>query len=232
MTTIMIIEDEKTSRFLLHKILTGQGYTVIEAASGREALEMLDKDRPDIIISDIMMPGMDGLEFAERVRQNPELKDIPIIMCTAKHDRETVLRALELGITHYIVKPIVAEKIVDEVKRLLKTDTPAPRKDKSVPCDSTHHTPDIPCTVDSFTLELPDYISSMREHLAMGSMDELKKEAGKIAAKAIGIGAEKLAGIASKIVQQADSESFSERGSSLLDELGEAAEAFLIKGAK
>ena len=232
MTTIMIIEDEKTSRFLLHKILSGQGYTVIVTSSGREALEMLDKEVPDIIISDIMMPGMDGLEFAERIRQNPETKDIPIIMCTAKHDRETVLRAVELGITQYIVKPIVAEKIVDEVKRLLKTDTPAPRKDKSTPGDSNHHNPDTSYTVDSFALELPDYINSLREHLAMGSIDELKKEAGKVAAKAIGIGAEKLAGIAGKIVQQAGSESFDEEGSSLLDELGKAVEAFLIKDVK
>jgi len=143
-----------------------------------------------------------------------------------------VLRARELGITHYIVKPIVAEKILDEVKRLLKSDTPAPRKDKSTPRDSNHNIPETPCTVDSFTAELPDNISSLREHLAVGSMDELRKEAGKIAAKAIAIGAEKLAGIAGKIVQQAGSESFVEEGSSLLDELGKAAEAFLIKDVK
>ncbi len=125
MVKILIVEDDRTSRFILEKLLSSRGYEVTASPGGPDALKKLaDGLRPDLIISDIMMPSMDGLELAKRISEDPELKDIPIMLCTALHDRETVMNAAKLGIHHYIVKPLEAERVIAQVESLLDERIP------------------------------------------------------------------------------------------------------------
>jgi CheY-like chemotaxis protein len=125
MVKILIVEDDRTSRFILEKLLSSRGYEVTASPGGHDALKKLaDGLRPDLIISDIMMPSMDGLELAKRISEDPELKDIPIMLCTALHDRETVMNAAKLGIHHYIVKPLEAERVIAQVESLLDERVP------------------------------------------------------------------------------------------------------------
>ena len=128
MSLILIVEDDKTSRFLLEKILHAHGYDAVTASSGVEALRILnDGRRPDLIISDVMMPNINGLEFVRRVRENPDISDIPIMLCTAVHDKDAVIQAAKLDIQHYVVKPLDADKLVAEIERIL------PKNDKRQP---------------------------------------------------------------------------------------------------
>jgi twitching motility two-component system response regulator PilH len=130
MARILIVEDDKTSRFLLEKILSAHGYDVLKASCAKEALDLLKEgQRPDLIISDVMMPNMTGIEMARKIRENPEIKDIPIMLCTAVHEKETVIEAVKLGIHHYLVKPLDAEKLIRQIEDILPEDGPTQDND-------------------------------------------------------------------------------------------------------
>jgi two-component system cell cycle response regulator DivK len=104
--TILYIEDDLPSRVLIRRVLEAEGYRVIEAESGLEGIAVARTERPLLILVDINMPAMDGLEVAARLRAMPELGSVPIIALTAnvmKGDRE---RTLEAGCSGYIQKPI------------------------------------------------------------------------------------------------------------------------------
>jgi CheY-like chemotaxis protein len=101
---VLIVEDNARNRRLLRVLLTSHGYHVVEAQSGAEALKALEQDRPDLILLDIQLPEMDGLELARKIKR--KLGDIPIIAVTAyamKGDRERILSA---GCDGYVSKPI------------------------------------------------------------------------------------------------------------------------------
>ena len=96
-------------------MLGASGYILMTSAREGEG----EGEVPDLIISDVMMPFMDGLGFAARVREDSRLRHIPIVLCTALADRSNVMRAAQLGIQHYLVKPLVAEKVLEQVKASL-----------------------------------------------------------------------------------------------------------------
>jgi len=102
---ILIVDDDAAGRHTLESILEGQGYRLEMAENGPEALEKAAKLLPDVILLDVMMPGMDGFEVCRRVRNNPALAEIPIIMLTALDDRQSFLDGLESGADDYITKP-------------------------------------------------------------------------------------------------------------------------------
>ena len=102
---ILIVDDDAAGRHTLESILEGQGYRLEMAENGPEALEKAVKLLPDVILLDVMMPGMDGFEVCRRVRNNPALAEIPIIMLTALDDRQSFLDGLESGADDYITKP-------------------------------------------------------------------------------------------------------------------------------
>jgi CheY-like chemotaxis protein len=90
---ILVVDDEADITLILRRILFKKGYTVKEAQSGEECLEILDKVRPDLIFMDIMMPGLDGWETTRRLKQNPKTRDIPISMLSVKSKLEDLARA-------------------------------------------------------------------------------------------------------------------------------------------
>ncbi|MBN1187340.1 MAG: response regulator [Bacteroidales bacterium] len=116
---ILIIDDSSTNVLLLQDILEEFGYEAVIKSDSKEALKCVPKEMPDLILLDIMMPGLSGLKFLEKISQMDKIKSIPVIMVTAKNDNESKQKAKELGAVDYIVKPISVEDIIDRVDKAL-----------------------------------------------------------------------------------------------------------------
>ena len=104
-SVILIVDDEYAGRETLQSILEGEGYQLEMAENGSQAIEKAKQLLPDVILLDVMMPGMTGFEVCERIRNDPEIAEIPIIVLTALDDRESLLTALKAGADDFISKP-------------------------------------------------------------------------------------------------------------------------------
>jgi putative two-component system response regulator len=102
---ILIVDDEESGRQTLESILEGQGYQLAMAENGEQALEKARQILPDVILLDVMMPGMDGFEVCKRLRNDPKLSEVPIIILTALDDRKSMLKGLDAGADDYLTKP-------------------------------------------------------------------------------------------------------------------------------
>lgn len=116
--TILTIDDSRTIRDLLKQTLSEAGYTVIQAVDGQDGLEMLDRAAPQVIVTDINMPRMDGFSFIENVRRDQRWRGVPILVLTTESDTAKKARAREAGATGWIVKPFNPTKLVDAVRRV------------------------------------------------------------------------------------------------------------------
>jgi CheY-like chemotaxis protein/MinD-like ATPase involved in chromosome partitioning or flagellar assembly len=116
---ILIIDDDKNALRMVGYALHKSGYTVIVASDGKEGLEKAKDESPDLIILDIMMPGMDGYEVARRTRSTPETTSIPILMLTAKSQVEDRVAGFEAGADDFISKPVAYAELLARVKSLL-----------------------------------------------------------------------------------------------------------------
>jgi CheY-like chemotaxis protein len=117
--TIMVVDDNPDIITIVKTILEGRGYTVFSASSGLELLSMLPNQKPDLIILDIMMPEMDGLEVLTRLKGKTETSTIPVILLTAKVQYEDVLGGYKLGADYYITKPFTSTQLVNGINLLL-----------------------------------------------------------------------------------------------------------------
>ncbi|MXO70044.1 response regulator transcription factor [Alteraurantiacibacter buctensis] len=117
---ILIADDEPLLIELLQFRLTGRGYRVAVAQDGREALASIQVQRPAAVVLDAMMPIHDGFEVLRRIRANPDIADIPVIMLTARRSEKDVVGALELGANEYLVKPFIPEELLARLGRLVK----------------------------------------------------------------------------------------------------------------
>ena len=117
---ILIVEDNRENIDLLVYFLRPQGYNLITATNGAKGLELVKKERPDIILLDIMLPKMDGFEVCERLKKDDSTKYIPIIMITALKDLKDKLRALQVGADDFITKPFENVELLARVKSLLR----------------------------------------------------------------------------------------------------------------
>jgi len=116
---ILLVEDNAVNRRLAEFLLRSNGYQVIEAGSAQEAFECLQRDRPNLILMDIQLPGIDGLEVTRRLKENHDTRDIPVVAVTSyamKGDRE---RALAAGCAGYITKPIDKATLLSEIAHIL-----------------------------------------------------------------------------------------------------------------
>jgi two-component system, cell cycle response regulator DivK len=112
---ILLVEDNPVNRRLAEFLLRSHGYGVREATTARQAFEILEKERPDLIVMDIQLPGMDGLEATRKLKEQPTTADIPVIAVTSyamKGDRE---KALAAGCAGYVTKPIDKKTFIEEV---------------------------------------------------------------------------------------------------------------------
>lgn len=117
---ILIIDDEDDILELLRFNLSREGYSVVEARNGTEALKLVTSSRPDAIILDLMLPGMDGLDICRAIKSNVETVNIPVIMLTAKGDDVDVVTGLELGADDYIPKPFSTRVVIARLKAVLR----------------------------------------------------------------------------------------------------------------
>lgn len=117
--TILIVEDNQVLREGLREILTFEGYHVLCAANGKEALEEMSTFSPDLILSDIAMPEMDGFEFLRAVRSRPDWVTIPFLILTARGEKDDVLVGKSLGAEDYLVKPLTRQELLTAVNARL-----------------------------------------------------------------------------------------------------------------
>ncbi|MFH1277278.1 MAG: response regulator [Candidatus Eisenbacteria bacterium] len=118
--TVLVVDDEERNRRLIEATLAPLGYELIHSPSGEEALARIEKVRPDLVLLDIMMPGMDGIEVTKRVRANPETSHIPIILLTAFADAERRLKGIEAGCDDFVAKPFDRLELTARIRSLLK----------------------------------------------------------------------------------------------------------------
>lgn len=114
---ILIVEDEESIRQLLHTALTDSGYLILEANNGLEGWDKFEIESPDMVILDIMMPGMNGLQLCSKIR---EKSDIPIIMLTALGTSENIVLGLDMGADDYLTKPFKYTELIARVRALLR----------------------------------------------------------------------------------------------------------------
>jgi CheY-like chemotaxis protein len=117
---IMIVDDCQTTRKLLGHYLKSRGYSVIFAENGLDALEKLGTEQVNLIMTDLNMPYMDGIELIKAVKSDPNMSDIPILMVTTENDSAEKERALHSGADGYVVKPVTGEAIAENIKIILK----------------------------------------------------------------------------------------------------------------
>lgn len=117
--TILIIENELSNRILIERVLSTRGYRCISAANGREALAILDRERTDLILTDLSMPVLDGYQTTQLIRARPGMERIPIIAVTAYALDDEGEAAREIGCTEYLTKPFKPRQLLEIVERLL-----------------------------------------------------------------------------------------------------------------
>ena len=118
--TILIVDDEPNIVIPLQFLMEQNGYSTLVAQSGEEALEMISKEKPDLVLLDIMLPGVDGFEVCEIIRLNPEWRNTRVIFLSAKGRDVDIAKGMVLGADEYITKPFSNQQIIDAVKKLLE----------------------------------------------------------------------------------------------------------------
>lgn len=119
-STILIVDDERDILDLIEYNLKKEGFVVVTAEDGEEGIERARQVRPDLVLLDIMMPKMDGLEVIDMMRQDANLKDIPVIFLTARSDEKTEVKGLDRGADDFLTKPISTTKLVSRIKAVLR----------------------------------------------------------------------------------------------------------------
>jgi len=117
--TILLVDDEPDFVETVEFFLSGSDYQVLVAKNGKNALEQVKNQKPDLILLDVMMPEMDGLEACKRLKKDPATNSIPIIMLTAKGRKEDVVEAIAAGADSYVVKPFNLTDLVERIEGIL-----------------------------------------------------------------------------------------------------------------
>ena len=117
---ILVVDDEEDILELVRYNLDREGYTVISASSGEDALEAIESDVPDLVILDLMLPGIDGLAVARQLRESQATKDVPIVMLTAKGEEADVVTGLEIGADDYVTKPFSPRILIARMKAVIR----------------------------------------------------------------------------------------------------------------
>lgn len=113
--TILVVDDSPTERFVLGDILSKHGYQVLTAESGEEAIEKSRKLKPDLILMDVVMPGLNGFQATRALSRDEETKHIPVIVCTSKGQETDRIWGLRQGAREYMVKPIKQDDLLSKI---------------------------------------------------------------------------------------------------------------------
>lgn len=121
MKKILIVEDDKFLRELIGQKLLKEGYDISEAVDGLKALEVLKDEKPDLILLDLILPGMDGFESLEKMKADPSISSIPVIILSNLGQKEDIERGLKLGASDYLIKAhFTPGEIIEKVKGVIK----------------------------------------------------------------------------------------------------------------
>lgn len=121
---ILVVEDKLVTARFIQRILQGAGYAVDRATDGKDALDSIAKFLPDLIITDYMMPEMDGIALIRELKSNTRTESIPVIMLTARAEEAVEIRAIKYGADDYIVKPIISKKLIARVEKIFRLRQP------------------------------------------------------------------------------------------------------------
>jgi len=192
---ILIVDDESQSCRLLESLLGSEGYGTRSVASGEEALVSIAKDPPDLILLDVVMPGLDGRQVAKALKTNPSTANIPIIIVTAQTDREARLAGLEAGAEDFVTKPVDQAELSLRVRNLLRL--------KEVSDLLEHHRGTLETEVAARTAQLQEafeaarsMIESSLDALVAISAQGLITDANEATVKATGLPRQELVGTA------------------------------------
>ena len=116
---VLVVDDEEMTRKLLRLMLERDGFVIVEAEDGLEALDIIKHEMPDVIIMDVMMPNMDGFSACQALRSKPETAEIPIILLSARAQAEAIRAGLSAGANRYMTKPISKPELVQTIHDLL-----------------------------------------------------------------------------------------------------------------
>lgn len=118
--TFLVVDDSAAIRQLVSLSVTGAGYDVLVARNGNEALQKLSQARPDMVITDLNMPDMDGIELIRKIRSLPDYKFIPIVMLTTEAQEEKMREGRKAGASGWIIKPFSTDQLLDVVKKFIR----------------------------------------------------------------------------------------------------------------
>ena len=119
-TKILTVDDSKTVRMIVRKVFKPYDCEILEAGDGAEGLTVAAGSPPDLILLDVTMPVMDGVEMLTKLKADPRLKGIPVLMLTAEGGRDHVLKIAKIGIRDYIIKPFKDEVLIEKAKRIIE----------------------------------------------------------------------------------------------------------------
>jgi two-component system, chemotaxis family, response regulator PixH len=119
MTTVLVVEDTPSLLQLINSFLEDSGYKVITASDAKDGYQKALNDQPDIIITDVVMPGMSGFEFCRKLKRNPATSNLPIIICSSKNKDIDRIWGMRQGADVYLTKPFTKEELVRAVKMLV-----------------------------------------------------------------------------------------------------------------
>src|SRR5437588_6790310 len=117
--TILVVENEASNRILVERVLSTRGYRCLSASNGQEALDILDREGVDLILTDLSMPVLDGYRATQLIRARPHLANVPIVAVTAFALDDEVEIAKQIGCTEYLTKPFKPRQLLEVVERLL-----------------------------------------------------------------------------------------------------------------
>lgn len=120
MARVLIVDDSPTELMKLRGILEDEGFQVYEATSGDDAIAKSKAQRPDVIVMDVVMPGMNGFQATRTLTRDPDTKDVPIIVCSSKSQETDKLWAKRQGASEYLVKPVKGADLVGKIRAVLK----------------------------------------------------------------------------------------------------------------
>jgi len=124
MKRILVVDDEIGALTLIGIMLERGGFEVLKAKDADQALSVLELETPNLIILDVMMPGMDGIELCRLLRQRPDTGDLPILILSARGDAKSVMNGMDAGASDYLPKPILHHDLVAKVRRMLHIEEP------------------------------------------------------------------------------------------------------------
>jgi CheY-like chemotaxis protein len=120
-TKVLLVDDSLTIRLLVRAYLVGRGYEFLETQDGREALGVIRRQTPDLVICDVFMPGMDGWDLVRALRSDArrEVRQLPVILVSSKRGEDVARRSLEAGANAFLTKPVASERLVEVIDELL-----------------------------------------------------------------------------------------------------------------